>query len=95
MVRVAHFFDSRCRNEIAELSQRAPPKFGWAVITLGIGPHSSFGPCSQHSNNKTLSYRRENAYCFRTIISYGNMIEAFNILTGKYDATLLPINRFA
>jgi len=26
---------------ITELSQRSPPIFGWAVITLGIGPHSS------------------------------------------------------
>jgi len=23
-------------------SQRVPPIFGWAAITLGIGPHSSF-----------------------------------------------------
>jgi len=29
------------RNGITEPSQRAPPVFGWAVITLGIGPHSS------------------------------------------------------
>jgi len=29
------------RNEITELPQRAPPIFGWAAITLGIGPHSS------------------------------------------------------
>jgi len=29
------------RNGIMELSQRAPPIFGWAAITLGIGPHSS------------------------------------------------------
>ena len=29
------------RNGITELSQRAPPTFGWAAITLGIGPHSS------------------------------------------------------
>ena len=29
------------RNGIMELLQRAPPIFGWAVITLGIGPHSS------------------------------------------------------
>ena len=29
------------RNGITELSQRAPPVFGWAAITLGIGPHSS------------------------------------------------------
>jgi len=29
------------RNRITELWQRAPPIFGWAAITLGIGPHSS------------------------------------------------------
>jgi len=29
------------RNGITELSQRAPPIFGRATITLGIGPHSS------------------------------------------------------
>ena len=27
-------------KEWMELSQRAPPIFGWAAITLGIGPHS-------------------------------------------------------
>ena len=30
------------RNGITELSQRAPPIFGCAAITLGIGPHSSW-----------------------------------------------------
>ena len=30
------------RNGITELSQTAPPIFGWAAVTLGIGPHSSF-----------------------------------------------------
>jgi len=30
------------RNGIMELSRRVPPIFSWAVITLGIGPHSSF-----------------------------------------------------
>ena len=30
------------RNGITELSQTAPPIFGTAAITLGIGPHSSF-----------------------------------------------------
>jgi len=30
------------RNGITELSQRAPPIFGTAAITLGIGPHSTF-----------------------------------------------------
>jgi len=29
-------------NGITELSQRAPPIFGWAAITLGISPHSSY-----------------------------------------------------
>ena len=29
------------KNGIRELSQRVPPIFGWAAITLGIGPHSS------------------------------------------------------
>jgi len=29
------------RNGITKLSHRAPPLFGWAAITLGIGPHSS------------------------------------------------------
>jgi len=31
----------RTKNGIAELSQTAPPIFGWEAITLGIGPHSS------------------------------------------------------
>jgi len=31
------------RNEITELSQRAPPIFGWVAITLGIGTHFSYG----------------------------------------------------
>jgi len=30
------------RNRNTELSQRAPPIFGWVVITLDIGPHSSY-----------------------------------------------------
>jgi len=30
------------KNGITELSQRAPPIFGWAAITLGISPYSSF-----------------------------------------------------
>jgi len=36
-----------------KLSQTAPPIFGWAAITLGIGPHSSF---FTHVHN-SLSYR--------------------------------------
>ena len=29
-------------NGIIELSQRAPPIYGWMAIMLGIGPHSSY-----------------------------------------------------
>jgi len=32
----------RTRNGITELSQREPPVFGRAAITLGIGPHSNY-----------------------------------------------------
>jgi len=35
------------RNEITEPSQRAPPIFGWAAITLGIGSHFSFYRATQ------------------------------------------------
>ena len=34
------------KNGITELSQRGPPIFGRAAITLGIGPNSSFCKCS-------------------------------------------------
>ena len=45
-VTARHFSSGRQPNcgvvqGITELSQRAPPIFGWAAITLGIGPHSS------------------------------------------------------
>ena len=55
------------RNGIAELSQRAPPIFGWAAITLGIGLHSSllyftftktyFGACRLGLHNSAPSHR--------------------------------------
>jgi len=38
---VSQTFWRGTRNGITEPSQRAPPMFGWAAITLGIGPHSS------------------------------------------------------
>jgi len=38
---VGDIFRRRIKNGITELSQTAPPIFGWAAITLGIGPHSS------------------------------------------------------
>jgi len=39
---VSHTLLPGTTNEIMELSQRVPPIFGWAAITLGIGPHSNF-----------------------------------------------------
>ena len=46
-------------NGIMALSQRAPPIFGWVAITLGIGPHSSFGyicgPLKFNSNTFQVS----------------------------------------
>jgi len=40
------------RNGITEISQRAPPMFGWAAITLGIGPHST--PCLKKTSTFAL-----------------------------------------
>ena len=37
------------KNGITELSQRAPPIFGWAAITLGIGTHYSLFLCAVNS----------------------------------------------
>ena len=39
---VSQTFPRGTRNVITELSQRTPPisLFGWAALTLGIGPHS-------------------------------------------------------
>ena len=39
---VSQTFWHGTRNGIMELSQRAPPIFGWAAFTLGISPHSSY-----------------------------------------------------
>jgi len=54
------------RNGITEPSQRAPPIFGWAAITLGIGPHSSFkiSSCSLQEIflHCTQSYRKQTTY---------------------------------
>jgi len=44
------------RNRTTELMQRAPPIFGWAAITLGIGPHSSV----HHVSNKQLGRPTDN-----------------------------------
>jgi len=39
---VSQILRRRRRNGVMELSQRAPPIFGRAAITSGIGPHSSY-----------------------------------------------------
>jgi len=38
-VGISHTLRRGTRNEITQLSHRAPPIFGRAAITLGIGPH--------------------------------------------------------
>jgi len=48
------------RNGITELSQTTPPIFGWAAITLSIGPHSSLFVCLSicpHDNFQTIKRR--------------------------------------
>ena len=45
---------SSSSSGITGLPQRAPPIFGWAAMTLGIGPHSSFGMFSA----RRYSFRR-------------------------------------
>jgi len=46
-------------NGTAELSQRAPPIFGWAAITLGIGPHSSCTTsCTTQSTTNLYNHRK-------------------------------------
>jgi len=47
---VSETLQRRTRNGITELSQTAPPIFGWAAITLGIGPHSSYDLFYTHRN---------------------------------------------
>ena len=42
------------RNVITEFSQKMPPIFGWAAITLGIGPHSGIKYFA------TLAYKIQN-----------------------------------
>jgi len=45
------------RNGTTELSQKTPPIFGWAAITLGIDPHSIFNSfvASFKSNVETVT----------------------------------------
>jgi len=47
------------RNGGTELSQRALPMFGWAAITLGIGPHSSFCLFFLFVSQMSLEWRNE------------------------------------
>jgi len=63
-VGVSESLRRRTRNGITELSQRAPPIFGWAAITLGIGPHSSL--FSFFFSSPVLSRRKLDVYLFTT-----------------------------
>ena len=69
-------------NGITELSQRAPPIFGWTAITLGIGPHSSsffitlfcLVPCGRLSWLFVSFWARVNIY---RIVSYIESVQEF------------------
>ena len=51
------------RNGITELSQRVPPIFGTAAITLGIGPHSSlFEPGNFAGDSNDSQYSAGSAW---------------------------------
>jgi len=65
------------RNGITELSQRAPPIFGWSAIMLGIGPHSSYN----QTNYKCMIYTLQTqvkSHCTSAYLECWN-IEPFKI----------------
>jgi len=55
------------RNGITELSQTAPHIFGWAAITLGIGPHYSYFLWSPYGIGQTIIF----SCCSLFFPSYG------------------------
>jgi len=60
-----------------ELSQRAPPVFCWAAITLGIGPHSSFlVKCHQLFILLFLQTRSVCIYVFVSFVIFAYFIAA-------------------
>ena len=64
-VGVSESLRHRTKNGIMELLQRAPPIFGWAAITLGIGPHSSLTLFSLHMCRRCTFYCQcEICYCY-------------------------------
>jgi len=54
----ARKFAARTRNGITELSQTVPLILGWAAITLGIGPHSSYHISSFITEVVTRNFNR-------------------------------------
>jgi len=48
------------RNGITKLLQTAPPILGWATITLGIGPHSSWFTQPQYALDR---FSNNNIFC--------------------------------
>jgi len=90
------------RNGITELSQRTPPIFGRAAITLGIGPHSSYCDCYNNYNRLTLAVagctwylqtqilQRSSYFSQRSAVSCGTRLTAPYRVTSSY-AKLLNI----
>jgi len=63
------------RNGITELSQRAPFIFGWAAITLGIGPHSSV--------DVAYCYRPSSVVCWSvTVVNHAKTAEPIEMPFG-------------
>ena len=61
-------------NGVTELSQRAPPIFGWAAITLGTGPHSN-RICTgtvHHCGLRNVSEARATTERYINVEEYGN-----------------------
>jgi len=86
------------RNWITEFSQRAPPVFGWAAITLGIGPHSSSVYISMSevasklsavkltTINASVIFYSAQLHCKRCI-SYGNSVRLSVCLSVRPSVT--------
>jgi len=65
-VAISQTFHHGTWNRITQLLQRAPLIFGWAAITLGIGPHSGYcyfrtfmcelHMCLVHPHNDSIYY---------------------------------------
>jgi len=81
------------RNGITELSQRAPPIFGWAAITLGVGPHSGFYFFAFRGLTLLVGHREEHLACkplSDEVLALLSVWSKVQIANGPADATVVP-----